>query len=302
MNFNQEKYKYVLLHRLSEIIAYSLPSSQSVETGINSLFFVRKDSPTQCQHNFTNPMALLGIQGQKRINHGHGEKILSPGMLMLNCVESPSASAIIEATPEKPYLALYFLLDRKIIAELLGEMEAQQFHPAQKTEFILAAPIDFLSTIVRLAEITLQPDKISILGPLLLRELHYLLLSGPYGMILRDLYMRGTMDSRIIEMIAWLKQNINQSFSIDFLSRKANMSASSLHRHFKSVTGFSPLQYQKELRLLEAQRLMLTENEHADIAAMKVGYESVTQFNREYKRKFGLPPHKDIAKRKTGLS
>ena len=142
---------------------------------------------------------------------------------------------------------------------------------------------------------------ISVFAPLILRELHYLLLVGPQSEMLRELYARGARDNRIIDAIRILKKHLNRSISMETLAKKVNMSISSLHRQFKRITGVSPLQYHKRLRLSEAQRLMLAANERADIAAIAVGYESITQFNREYKRMFGEPPRRDVMARKERL-
>ncbi len=131
-----------------------------------------------------------------------------------------------------------------------------------------------------------------------MRELHYLLLIGPQGGVLQRLYTRGSQNNQIIQAIALMRQHIATPLRMDALAREVSMSVSSLHRHFKNITGFSPLQYYKQLRLYEAQRLMFMENERAAGAALCVGYESVTQFNREYKRMFGEPPHRDINRKR----
>ena len=131
-----------------------------------------------------------------------------------------------------------------------------------------------------------------------MRELHYLLLAGPQGGILRGLYAHGARNGQILQAIALMRRNMTRPLRMDALARQVCMSVSSLHRHFKSITGLSPLQYHKQLRLYEAQRLMLVENERAASAALSVGYESVTQFTREYKRMFGESPHRDISRRR----
>lgn len=157
---------------------------------------------------------------------------------------------------------------------------------------------EFLEGVLRLTELLDKPKQIPIRAPLIMRELHYLLLIGPQGGILQGLYTHGSQNNQVIQAISLLRRNIASPLRVDDLARHVNMSVSSLHRHFKSVTGFSPLQYHKQLRLYEAQRLMLMENERAASAALSVGYESVTQFNREYKRMFGEPPHRDINRRR----
>lgn len=294
--------KNFILNQLGKNICLQLPQQGAIETGVNSFYYIRKNESSICQHCLTIPMAILIVNGCKIADHGHGERKMETGDLVINCVDSPSVSTIRGATPEAPFLSVYFTLDRKIFAELLGEMQPESRQSAVNNNFVIPAPADFMETILRLSEVAFQPQQAQILGPLILRELHFLLLTGPQGNLLSTLYMGGSKDNRIIDAIAWLKQNLDRSISVETIAKKVHMSVSSLHRHFKSVTGFSPLQYHKELRLHEAQRLMLAENERADMAALAVGYESVTQFNREYKRKFGLPPHRDVSRRKNGFS
>lgn len=134
---------------------------------------------------------------------------------------------------------------------------------------------------------------------MMLRELHYLLLISPHGKILRQLNTPGTQNNQVVQAINWIRENYKIPMRVESLARQVNMSTANLHRHFKLLTGLSPLQYQKQLRLHEAQRLMLVENERASSAALSVGYESITQFNREYKRVFGEPPLRDMNRRRS---
>lgn len=266
------------------------------KTCLETFYFVRRDDPKFCAQMIVKPMAALVCQGSKYIRRGQKEETANPGEIIITSVEMPDSFGVMNGGAENPYLCIWFMLDRKIFAELLGHMIARSYMQGAEASFNQIAPASpqFLETILRTAQIASDPEDAQILGPLLLRELHYLLLKGPAGASLRHLYMRGTNDNRIIEAIHYLKKNLDRPVPMDELARTVYMSISSLHRHFRKVTGFSPLQYHKELRLHEAQRLMLVENERADATAQAVGYESVTQFNREYKRKFGLPPHQDI--------
>ena len=161
----------------------------------------------------------------------------------------------------------------------------------------LDAEPDLLEGALRLVKLLGKPEQIPMRAPMIMRELHYLLLTGPQGGILRRLHTLGTQNNRIVRAISLLRRNVNAAVRMDDLARQVHMSVSSLHRHFKTVTGLSPLQYHKQLRLYEARRLMLTQHENASGAALAVGYESPTQFNREYKRMFGEPPHRDISRR-----
>ena len=150
-----------------------------------------------------------------------------------------------------------------------------------------------------ICELLDKPEQIAIRAPMILQELHYLLLIGPLGHVLRGLYAQGSQNSQVLQAVSILRRDLGAPVRMESLARQVGMSLSTLHRHFKTVTGLSPLQYLKQLRLHEAQRLMLMEDMRAASAALSVGYESVTQFSREYKRMFGEPPHRDIQRKRT---
>lgn len=296
----EELRKEEILHRLKKIVLAETRGEGAVSTAVPSLYAARHTvnvAGGACMHE---PMAGVLVQGRKEIRVGASEYEFSRGQTLVVSVESPSSSFIMDATPEKPFLALHFTLDPTILTDLLAETPQDTWpEGAYKSAVgIIDSSLEFMETFLRLASLTEKPEQILILAPLILRELHYLLLVGPRGAMLRDLYLRGAADNRVIEVIALLKKNLNRSVSAAALARKVNMSVSSLHRQFKRVTGVSPLQYHKKLRLCEARRRMLAENERADIAALAVGYESTTHFNREYKRFFGEPPRRDIQTRK----
>lgn len=292
-----------ILDAIAKKIQASLPASGEMPTSINNLYLSRKDLPHPPFQCLSRPMAGLIAQGKKLIELKSNAFLCSRGDILVTCIETPHSTSLNGISPGHPFLSVFFSLDKTILTDLAGQtpIAPGNDHHAIQPLNVRPAPADFLETLLRLLELCDKPEHIPALAPLLLKELHYLLLAGPQGRMLRELYIKGSRDNRILEAIAWLKANANSTVSIDELARKVNMSVSSLHRHFKEVTGFSPLQYHKQLRLYEAQRLMLSENERADRAAMAVGYESITQFNREYKRMFGLPPHKDIIKRKSSL-
>ncbi len=253
---------------------------------------------------FDQPFACLTLQGHKSIQAGPYKFETTSGDLLVTCVDMPSASAIVDASPQHPYLCACVFLDRKILADILAEMPASSAAPAQvdPSAWIMDADAAFLDAFLRLLKLIGKNDHARILAPLVIREIHFLLLTSPHGGCLRSLYMRGARDCRIIDIIAWLKHNLASGISMETLAEMANMSVSSFYRHFKTLTGNSPLQYQKKLRLYEAQRLMLAEDMRVAEAAVTVGYESVTQFNREYRRMFGEPPRRDISRLKNRLT
>lgn len=287
------------LEHIKLIILQKLSKEGEWETFVPGVYFSRKNRAAWMNHCLTLPMAGLMVQGEKLINCGSREIILKAGQILIACVDSPNSSIPRDISPEHPLLSLFFVLDKMIFAEF-PVTTFNNNSDGKNCQSMSARKADssFLETMLRLAQICVDGIQAQVMGPLLLRELHYMLLNGPEGNLLRELYIKASRDSRIVDAIAYLKENLHQNMPVETLAKKVHMSVSSLHRHFRSVTGYSPLQYHKHLRLYEAQRLMLVENERADIAALTVGYESVTQFNREYKRKFGLPPHKDIMRRK----
>lgn len=300
VNNYEDARKTEILEILKEITLRGLPSPGIRESFVPSLFLVRRDERLLSQHCMSEPMVALLIQGGKEMRIGRQEYELSVGQITVVCVESPSSSYILDASRARPFLSAHFTLDVKILTDIIAEMPSESRPKAEKDApiHVMDASLEFMETFLRLVQLNSQPERIPILGSLILRELHYLLLVGPQGSLLRDLYMRGARDNRIIDAIGILKKHLNRSIPVETLARKVNMSVSSLHRQFKRITGVSPLQYHKKLRLCEAQRRMLAENERADMAAMSVGYESITQFNREYKRLFGEPPLRDIRARK----
>lgn len=283
------------LEKIADIIKQEIKTDGILETSVKNFYFSRSNKAS-CKPCLVKPMASLIIHGEKKIIQNNISTTMDPGSLLVTCVDSPRITGIINASEENPFISVFFYLDRKIFSELLSENVIEPDSYEALNMEVLPASCLFVQTVTRLAEISQQKEHAKVMGSLILKELYYLLLKGPYGRILRDLYTWGASDNRIMDTVSWIKQNLEVNLAIPFLAKKAHMSVSSFHRHFKAVTGFSPLQYQKELRLYEAQRMMLVENERADIAAIKVGYESSTQFNREYKRKFGLPPHQDIAR------
>jgi AraC-like DNA-binding protein len=205
---------------------------------------------------------------------------------------------VTKASKEKPFLSLSLFLDRHILSQLLAETGNLPGSDAPYTAVSLEkVQPDVLDAFGRLADTIEKSEQMMILAPMIIREIHYRLLAGPQGDVLRTFGAVGTQGSRIAEAISWLRKNYAEPFSANELADKARMSLSTFNRYFRQVTSISPLQFQKRLRLLEAQRLMVAQGEDASRAAFAVGYESVTQFNREYKRLFGSPPRQDVNRR-----
>lgn len=286
---------------LKDVILRHMPKPDACPSAIPGLTLVHREEANSSERCFEKPLASVIVQGGKQSTIGSQEYSLRENQCLVSAIDMPSISYAISPTAEKPFLSLFFYLDKKILTDLISEMDAEErpsFQWGQGVSVADAEP-EFLESLLRLAKLLDKPKQIAVRAPIIMRELHYLLLVGPQGSTLQGLYTRGSQNSQIVQAISIMKQNIANPLRMDALARQVSMSISSLHRHFKSITGFSPLQYHKQLRLYEAQRLMLMENERAVNAAMAVGYESVTQFNREYKRMFGEPPHRDIRLRRS---
>ena len=270
-------------------------------TAIQGFNLVRRDQTGAPETCFEKPLVGLVIQGAKHSLMGGKEYIYTENQSIVAGVDMPISSYVMRATPEKPFLFLYLYLDTQFLSTLALDIN-QNFPENVSTNTsisIIDTNPDILEMFLRLLELLEKPEQIGLRAPMMLHELHYLLLISPHGNILRQLNMPGTQNHQIVQAINWIRENYRNPMRIEELARQVNMSTANLHRHFKILTGLSPLQYQKQLRLHEAQRLMLVENERASSAALSVGYGSITQFNREYKRIFGEPPLRDRKRRRS---
>lgn len=265
-----------------------------LQTGINGFSVSLRTAPTFNQHCFYKPMAIVVLQGKKQTVLGSEKFTYNENQLVVTSIDIPTVGSIVEASPEKPFMTLILDLDSHIISELLRESNYTQADAARRGMGITDTDEAILDAFYRLISLLDQPERQKIMAPMIIKELHYLLLTSSLGDILRSVNIKGSRNNQIANAIAWLKENYREPLKIDKLAQKFNMAESSFYRHFSKVTSLSPLQYQKQLRLYEAQRLMLSENFDAANAAYEVGYESASQFNREYKRMFGTPPKTNV--------
>ncbi len=303
---NEPRKTTILQQELKEKLLHYLDAPCILPTAIEGLHLVRREeggTPEQC---FEKPLVGLVVQGTKHSFMAGQQYVYAEGQSVVAGVDMPIASYVENPSHEHPFLFVYLYLDKKLLSSLA--MEMKNALPPRDEESpgvsVADADTDISEMFLRLVTLLEKPDQIPFRAPMMLRELHYLLLISPHGNLLRQLNTPGTQNNQIVQAINWIRENYKTPLRVDALARQVNMSASNLHRHFKLLTGLSPLQYQKQLRLYEAQRLMLIEHERASSAALSVGYESVTQFNREYKRVFGEPPLRDMNRRRTlsGLS
>ncbi len=257
---------------------------------------IHKTSELKCC--FYKPMIIFVLQGTKHTIFGNEIFDFGEKQYVISTVDIPTMSRVTSASEEKPFLALVLDINSLLIAEIMAETQMSETNDEKVSFFSVDNADEYLTdAFLRLTELTEQPDsKQKILAPMIIKEIHYLLLSGSLGHQLRAVNTKGTQSNQIADAINILKVNFKEKVNMDKLAQDVNMASSSFYRHFKKVTTISPLQYQKQLRLYEAQRLMLTGNYDAQSASFIVGYESPTQFSREYKKLFGNPPKSDIKK------
>ncbi|MFE4711037.1 AraC family transcriptional regulator N-terminal domain-containing protein [Paenibacillus sp. NPDC056722] len=289
---------YTIYEQLTEKLLRLLPEPQKADTALDGLVLLRRDVPTQDESNIYRPVIGLIVQGRKRTIFGNGEMEYGEGEFMVSGVDMPCINSEIEASPQAPFLSLSLPLDLSQIAQLATEVPLDGKVDTNDHWGICSATstLEIAGCFLRLISLLENPERIPILAPLIIREIHYHLIIGPLGGCLRAIGTQGTPINRVAQAITWLRNHFQEPLLIENLANQVHMSESTFNRHFRKVTSYSPLRFQKRLRLYEAQRLMLFDNLDATTASFKVGYESPTQFSREYKREFGEPPHRDISR------
>lgn len=261
-------------------------------TPIPGVTTIRSTAPSGLVHAVSRPLICLVLQGSKQIAMGTQIFAFHAGDSMLITADVPTVSQITRASPAAPYLSLVVELDVALIAELAMQMNAG---PVADGGPVRAEPTDaeVADAALRLMRLMERPEAVPILHAQRLRELHYWLLAGRHGPAIRRLGWPEGPAQRIARAVSVLRAEYMRPLPVDRLAATAGMSASSFHEHFRAITSLSPRQFQKQLRLIEARRLMMAEGSTASGAAFAVGYESVSQFTREYRRMFGLPPGRD---------
>ncbi len=239
------------------------------------------------------PMLCVVAQGRKRVVVGDAVRHYDTAHSLVVTLDLPVLGSVVEASDSAPYLALSLRLERTELAALLLQMPAGATAPTSPRQRGLdVAPLapTVADACLRLAQLLDAPDDIPVLAPLIRRELLYRLLSGPHGPALRELARGEGVVGQVQQAIAWIRSHYDQPLRIDALAERVALSNSSLHRHFKAATRLSPLQYHKQVRLQAARERLMAEPTDAAAVAYAVGYESASQFNREFKRLFGQPP------------
>lgn len=266
-------------------------------TDIPGLTLYRYEEPTPPKSAMYEPSICLATQGAKRVLLGDEAFIYDRQHFLITSIDLPTVVQIIQASREKPCLGLVLKLDLREISQLMVDSSLSQPRPQQSNRGMATGKVTLplLAAFQRLIDLLDEPRDIPILSPIIQREILYRLLVGEQGARLRQMALAGSQSHQVARAVHWLKNNFKKPLRIEALATQANMSVSTFHHHFRTLTAMSPLQYQKWLRLSEARRLMLTECLDAATAAFQVGYESPSQFSREYSRLFGAPPLRDIA-------
>jgi AraC-like DNA-binding protein len=266
------------------------------ETAVPALRLSRFSAPSELVALVYEPSLCVVAHGAKEVLLADETYRLDPAQSLLVSVDLPVAARVVEASPSHPYLAVRLALDPAVVGELLADgTTAPPLGPPARALAVTPVEPPLLDAVTRLVTLLDSPQDIEPLAPLILREITYRVLTGPQGLRLRQIASAGAPAHRIARAIRWLKDHFAQPLRIDSLAKHVRMSPSAFHLHFKGVTALSPLQYQKRLRLQEARRLMMGEGLDAADAAFRVGYESPSQFSREYRRLFGAPPRQDVA-------
>jgi AraC-like DNA-binding protein len=272
------------------------PGDGDHATAIPALSLHRRSSPTQpipCIYGFG---LAITVRGRKQVTLGDDVFDYGAGQSLLTTADLPVVAHVTQASATEPYLGLLLQLDQRLILHVAAEMALPS--PPKSGSYramsigALEAPL--LDAVVRLLALLDEPRLLPQIAPLLQHEIVVRLLAGQHGPKLRQHVAAGSPGQQIAQAMAWLKQNFTRAMRVDHLADLVHMSPSTFRHHFRAVAGMSPVKYQKQLRLQEARQLMLNEELDAGVAALRVGYESASQFSREYGRQFGLPPGRDI--------
>lgn len=268
--------------------------NRRTDTGIPRVAMVQGEIPEHQLAAVYDPMINLILTGSKTMTVGNRTLRYDPATYFVMSVDLPAVGSVHSAETGEPYLAVSLTLEPTIVANLLADLPRPAGGDLYSPGFSIAPVTDeLLDAWVRMLRLMERPADIAALAPAYEREILYRVLQGPHGWMLRDIAAPGTALSRISIAIQWIRENFNKPLRVEALAAMAALSVSAFHRHFKAVTALSPLQYQKRIRLLHARSLLIAGEGNATSVAFGVGYESSTQFSREYSRYFGMPPSKD---------
>lgn len=266
---------------------------QWTPTGVPRVSMVRAEA---CSNQVYEPMLHLVLQGTKSLSIGDRVLQLEPATYFLVPVDLPAIGQIRSDISGNPYLALSLTLDLAVVASMLADLHDGRTTSREPGFAVATASPDLIDAWLRLIRLSGRPDEIAILAPMIERKILFRALQGPHGDTLREIAGGNNRLSHIRQALAWIREHYDKPFRVETLAAMAGMSVAAFYRHFRAVTAMTPIQYQKQLRLLEARRLLLFEPREVAAIAFSVGYESASQFSREYARMYGMPPVRDMAR------
>ena len=283
---------------LADLIYRHTREDGTVQSAVGALFMSRYSYSSDFSPSLPQPALCILAQGRKEVRLGDEYFAYDPLNYLVVSVSMPISGRVVEISPERPVLALRLDIDPMEIKTLISDAGPIGMPSRTAGRGLYVEPIDqvMLDALLRLTRLLDTPRDIAMLAPLIRREILYRLLRSQLGYRLYEIATENSQTHRVSRAVSWLNGNFEQPLRIDSLAREANLSVSTLHHRFKAMTAMSPLQYQKQLRLNEARRLMLCEGLDASAAGYRVGYESPSQFSREYSRQFGAPPVRDLAR------
>lgn len=271
--------------------------NRRTETGIPRVAMVQGAIPEHMLAAVYDPMINLILQGSKSMTVGDRTLRYDPATYFVMSIGLPAVGTVHPAATGEPYLAVSLTLDPTVLATLLSDLPEPAGRYDHNAGFSVAAVTpELMDAWLRMLRLMGNPEAIAALAPVYEREILYRVLQGPHGWMLREIAAPDTAMARVSQAIQWIRRDFAEPIRVEALAQKAAMSVSAFHRHFKAVTNLSPLQYQKRVRLLQARTLMVASAKNVTSAAFEVGYESATQFSRDYARVFGLPPARDAAR------
>ena len=284
------------ISRLINLSDYYCTEEAPLLKNLSGASMYKREVVSDIEASLYEPVICLILQGSKIVSIGEQSVEVHPGDALLVSHDLPVVSRVTKASIQEPYLAAILSLDLGLLRGLYQQV-SESLQPSAHTRSLSVAPADktWLEPLGKYFALIDKPLDAEVLGPSILLEIHYRLLLSPIGGMLRNLLSIDSHASRITNAISHIRKGYNTSLSIPELAKICGMSPSSFHEHFKSVTGTTPLQYQKDLRLMEAQNLLADKTLSVSTAAYSVGYESPTHFSRDYSRKFGIPPSKGFS-------
>jgi AraC-like DNA-binding protein len=285
-----------LKSELASKVAWLIGSAEKLTTAIPRLTLHRRTAPTTGCPVTYEPSVIVIPQGRKEVQLGNKTLTYDSSRYLLTSLDLPTIARVVEASEEAPCLAVTLKLDISIVREFLGREEFHMLEATPDSPAMSTGPVtaEFLGAWCRLIDLLANPEDIPFLSGFIEREIIYRILRGPAGVRLRAIATLGDQSHRTAKAITWIKANYARPLRVEEVAQAAGMAVSTLHHHFRALTAMSPLQYQKQIRLQAARARMLADDVDAATVAFEVGYESASQFNREYSRLFGQPPIRDV--------